>query len=157
VLFVVPFSALTPFVTEAVDDSMILLHKPGNRATGVETVMKHLYLMSGLALLALTAGVASAEPMTDAQRDQCLIVGKALVIHTQDNLTYMTSDEQKGQFSEEDIQQKRDIIQHLNDDFIPRFDVGQTVDAEAVADKAANEDAPTLGDEANACITLSQQ
>ena len=124
--------------------------------------MKHLYLMSSLALLALSplslvAGAASAEPMTDAQRDQCLIVGKALQAHTQDNLTYMTADEQKGQFTEEDIQQKRDIIQHLQDDFIPRFDVGQTVDADAVAEKAANEDAPTLGDEANACITLSQQ
>ena len=124
--------------------------------------MKQLYLMSGLALLALfaltlTAGAASAEPMTDAQRDQCLIVGKALQAHAQGEIVYMTADEQKGQFSEEDIQQKRDIIEHLKDDFIPRFDVGQTVDADAVAQKAANEDAPTLGDEANACITLSQQ
>ena len=124
--------------------------------------MKHLYLMAGLALLALSplalaAGAASAEPMTDAQRDQCLIVGKALVAHPQDNLDYMTADEQKGQFTEEDIQQKRDIIQHLHDDFLPRFDVGQTVDDAVVAQKSADEDSMALGDQANDCITLSQQ
>lgn len=115
------------------------------------------FLMSAFAVMAVMTASGAHAAMTDQQRDQCLLVGKALEAHTIDNLNYMVSDEQKGQFSVEDIQQKRDVIQHLHDDFIPMFDVGQAVDPDAVAKKSAEEDSPTLGNEANDCVTLAQQ
>lgn len=107
------------------------------------------------ACLVLAASAVSAKTVSEDDRNHCFAVGKAMDYKTQALVDSML-DDKTGKYSTDDIQEQKDLLAHIENDFLPLFEAPDQVEDLTLEGKLFDLDADDLKQELNWCYALTQ-